>query len=255
MLPQRNSAGDSSRLMEIMTHDITIASRFCGPPGAGNGGYCSGIAAAGMGGPVEVTLRLPVPLDRPLRIQRGETAVVLDGDAVIAEARPASLALEVPAPPSFDSAEAMSRRYPGFTTHPFPGCFVCGPAREAGDGLHISPGRADGADMVGAPWVPDPSLAGPDGRIGAEFLWAALDCPGYFAIATAGERAVLGRMTAEVAPALPPGERCVVVGWPIGRSGRKRLAGTALFDGSGTLRGRSLQTWITLDGQDSRNGG
>ena len=80
----------------------------------------------------------------------------------------------------------------------------------------------------------------------SEFLWAALDCPGYFAGAEAGEPAVLGRITAEVDPALRRGERCVVVAWPLGRSARKRLAGTALYDGSGALRGRSLQTWITV---------
>jgi hypothetical protein len=49
-----------------------------------------------------------------------------------------------------------------------------------------------------------------------------------------------------VEPAVAPGERCVVVAWSIGRSGRKLQAGTALYDASGTLRGRSLQTWITV---------
>jgi len=38
----------------------------------------------------------------------------------------------------------------------------------------------------------------------------------------------------------------VVVGWGLGRSGRKFHAGTALFDADGRLRGRSLQTWITI---------
>jgi hypothetical protein len=239
--------------MRVMEQHVTIDSRFCGPPWAGNGGYSCGLAAAGMEGVVEVTLRLPPPLGRALRIARGKTVVLHDGDDVVVEARPASLALDAPPAPSFESAEAMSRRSPGFASHPFPSCFVCGPARAPGEGLRIFPGRAPENGLVGAPWIPDPSLAGPDGRVSPEFLWAALDCPGYFAIAAPGERAVLGRMTAEVEPVVSPGEPCVVVGWPIGRSGRKLVAGTALYDASGAVRGRSLQTWITINPEEGRS--
>ena len=239
--------GGPSHLIRVMSTHVTIGSRFCGPPRSGNGGYCCGLAAAGMEGGTEVTLRLPPPLDQPLRLKRGDAVALCDGDDVVAEARPMSLTLEVPPPPSFQVAEAMSGRFAGFASHPFPTCFVCGPDRAAGDGLRIFPGRAgNGDDLVGAPWIPDSSLAGIDGRIRPEFLWAALDCPGYFAVANPGERAVLGRMTARVDPAVAPGERCVVVAWPVARAGRKLHAGTALYDCSGTLRGRSLQTWITV---------
>ena len=229
-----------------MTTQVTIASRFCGPPHSGNGGYCSGLAAAGIEGPVEVTLRRPPPLDQALRVERDTGVVLNDAGEVVVEARPARLALEVPPPaPSFEDAEAMSRRFRGFTIHAFPTCFVCGPVRAPGDGLRIFPGGSADDRLVSAPWVPDRSLAGAGGRIAPEFLWSALDCPGYFAVAVSGERAVLGRMTAEVEPTIAPGERCVVVGWPIARSGRKLEAGTALYDAGGALRGRSRQTWIT----------
>jgi hypothetical protein len=53
-------------------------------------------------------------------------------------------------------------------------------------------------------------------------------------------------MTAEVEPAVSPGEPCVLVAWGLGRSGRKLHAGTALFDAGGRLRGRSAQTWIVI---------
>jgi hypothetical protein len=229
-----------------MTTHVTIPSRFCGPPFAGNGGYCGGLVAAGLTGPVEVTLRRPPPMEQPLRVERNGTCALRNGDDVLIEARPADLPLDVPAAPSFERAEAMSRRFAGFAAHPFPSCFVCGPDRAAGDGLRIFPGAAPGDALVAAPWRPDRSLTGAGGRVAPEFLWAALDCPGYFAIATGGERAVLGRMTAEVEPTIAAEEPCVVVGWGIGRSGRKLQAGTALFDASGRLRGRSLQTWITI---------
>jgi hypothetical protein len=43
-----------------------------------------------------------------------------------------------------------------------------------------------------------------------------------------------------------PGERCVVIGWPISRDGRKHYVGTALFSESGTLCGQAKATWIEL---------
>src|SRR6185436_10448445 len=114
------------------------------------------------------------------------------------------------------------------------------------DGLRIFAGGTAADGIVAAPWTPDESLAGQDGRVRPEFLWAALDCPGYFAIATPGETAVLGRMTAEVEPAVSAGEPCVVVAWGMGRSGRKLHAGTAIFGADGECRGRSAQTWILI---------
>jgi hypothetical protein len=45
--------------------------------------------------------------------------------------------------------------------------------------------------------------------------------------------------------ALPQaGERCVVVGWPLGDEGRKAFAGTALFGEGGRLLGVARATWI-----------
>jgi len=35
-----------------------------------------------------------------------------------------------------------------------------------------------------------------------------------------------------------------VVGWPIGSSGRKHEAGTALYDGEGELCGQARALWI-----------
>ena len=51
-----------------------------------------------LGVEVEVTLRRPPPLDRPLRVRVGDGgAVVHDGDQLVAEAHPATVALAVPA--------------------------------------------------------------------------------------------------------------------------------------------------------------
>ena len=40
------------------------------------------------------------------------------------------------------------------------------------------------------------------------------------------------------------GESCTLIGWQISRSGRKREAGTAIFDGKGQLCGRARALWI-----------
>ena len=225
---------------------VRIDRRFRGPPTSGNGGYCAGLLGAHLAGAVEVTLRAPPPLERDLRFTRTPTgAALLDGDQVVAEARAVPLALEVPAPPRLSDARAWSLGYTGFASHIFPGCFVCGPARGEGDGLRIFAGRSPEGTLVGAPFLPDASLAG--GVAGAPLpvpvAWAALDCPGYFAVGN-GEAALLGRMTAEWTRLPVTGARYVILGWPLGREGRKLHAGTALFDEAGALLGRSRQTWL-----------
>ena len=80
----------------------------------------------------------------------------------------------------------------------------------------------------------------------AEFLWAALDCPGFWA-AMLGETprmALLGQMTVRLDGPVRVGEPCIVLGWPLVRSGRKHRVGTALFTATGELRGRALAIWI-----------
>jgi hypothetical protein len=52
-------------------------------------------------------------------------------------------------------------------------------------------------------------------------------------------------MAAEVREVPRPGERCVVVAWPLGRDGRKGFAGTSVFR-DGELLARARQTWIAL---------
>jgi len=54
---------------------------------------------------------------------------------------------------------------------------------------------------------------------------------------------VLGRLTARVVRVPVAGERCVVVGWPLGSRGRKHEAGTALFAGD-ELLGLARAVWI-----------
>jgi hypothetical protein len=224
--------------------EIVIDPRFNGPPGSGNGGYTCGLVARHAGEPVEVTLRLPPPLGRPLAVTVGDgRTVVHDGDALVAEAVPAAVELELPDPIGLDEAREAAARYPGFAQHAFPTCFVCGPDRS--DGLRIFAGPVEARELVAAPWRPDPSLAAEDGTVADEFVWAALDCPGAFAVGFSerGET-VLGRLAARIGRAPAAGEPCVVVGWPLGEEGRKLYAGTALFSTAGDVYAVARATWI-----------
>src|SRR5690348_5738134 len=108
---------------------MLIDRRFRGPATSGNGGYTCGLVAALVGNAAEVTLRVPPPLDVPLRV---EGTSVWAGETLVAEAVPASIEIVAPAPVSFD--EATRAAEPDFDT-PFPECFVCGHARA--DGLRI----------------------------------------------------------------------------------------------------------------------
>jgi hypothetical protein len=47
--------------------ELRLEERFCGPPATANGGYAWGAIAELLGDVVEVTLRRPPRLGRPLR--------------------------------------------------------------------------------------------------------------------------------------------------------------------------------------------
>jgi hypothetical protein len=227
---------------------ITIDRRFHGPPRSGNGGYVAGRIASFIESPCVVRLLVPPPLETPLAVDMASDSVTLtDGGAVVATARAADVSLEIPTPVDFERACAASRGYRGFDTHPFPSCFVCGPERERGDGLRIFPGPIERGGLVACPWIPDASLAAPDGRVAQEFVWAALDCPGAFAFAVQPDHvALLGELAAAVSDTVEVGERCTLTAWEISRDGRKHFTGSALFGESRDCRALARATWFEV---------
>ena len=159
--------------------------------------------------------------------------------------------IAVPSPPSLADAVSAQERYAGLRRHAFPGCFVCGPGRGEGDGLCIFPGPIeDAARQVAARWMPDKSLLDEAGAIRPEFVWAALDCPGYWAVASAAGVAVLGRLAVAIHQARIEARPHIVTGWPIRSEGRKHEAGTALQDADGRLLAAARATWISLRHSD-----
>ncbi|MEJ0037188.1 MAG: hypothetical protein WDO68_14110 [Gammaproteobacteria bacterium] len=227
---------------------LAIAKRFCGPPTSANGGYFCGLVASLSPDTLTVRLMKPPPLDTSLEAetQPDGAIIVRNGTDVVAQARRAEPpTLDTPVPPSYLEALDASVRYPGFTEHPFPTCFVCGPRRARGDGLRVFAGPVKGRHVFAAPWVPDASLDRGDGKVRPEFMWAAMDCPGCFAANKTGRGTwLLGEFTAHVDRRVHVEEPCRVVAWHIASKGRKHEAGTALFDEDGELCGRAKAIWI-----------
>ncbi len=233
-----------------MTSEVlVISSRFCGPPKSGNGGYVCGRVAAHVSGPASVRLKAPPPLETEMQVEVSESeARLMLGSNVIAEAKATALDLTPPPAPSFVQAEEAAKSYLGFMRHVFPRCFVCGPQRANGDGLRIFPGSTTSRSMVAAPWVPDSSLGDGSNTVRAEFLWAALDCTSGFAVLPVpeGKAIVLGELCARIDGRVTPGEKCVVIGWPLQVDGRKRISGSAVVSGSGRPVAVGRATWIEV---------
>jgi hypothetical protein len=234
-----------------MTRVIRIDRRFRGPEESGNGGYASGLVASFVPAEVaEITLLAPPPLDEALEVEvEGSVVRVSRGERRIAEGRPSEVGdEEPPAPPSKEVALAARKGFRGFERHPFPTCFVCGPERAEGDGLRIHPGWVADAQVADL-FVPDSSLDAGDGRMAAEHVWAALDCPGAFALMGNGTEdltLVLGRMAARLHERPAVGDELVITGWVRGREGRKHHCGTACWSTEGRLLAMARATWIAL---------
>jgi hypothetical protein len=230
---------------------LTIASRFAGPQSSGNGGYTSGRLASYLATsePVTVTLRRPPPLDTPFRVQvDGCEAQLLDGGDLVAVAVPGGFEHQPPAAVGLQQATDAESSYAGLSDHPFATCFVCGTARAAGDGLRLLPGRYRPGRSA-CVWTPDASLvAGDDSSVAAaEFVWAALDCPGGWSSDLERRPLVLGRMTAAYDRLPSIGERYVVVGALLGSERRKTFTSAALYDPDGHLLARAEHIWIAVD--------
>lgn len=238
---------------------LRIAQRFNGPFDSGNGGYSAGLAARTLGlapdQAIEATLRAPIPLEATLRAHPTADGVdIMTDDAqnriLVMSLRPTALDTPAIRPPTLAAAATAAQTFRTAEDHVLPKCFVCGPDRAEGDGLRIftdwvSPDdNANPFPVVAAPWTPSPDLAADDGLIAPEFLWAALDCPGAFALDA--EPILLGRMTARILTRPKAEGALIAAARKTGAEGRKHFAATALFTPTGDLLAHSQQTWIQI---------
>ncbi len=245
----------------LMTQTFRIDHRFNGPHDSGNGGYSAGLAACLLPNAeaVEVTLRAAIPLEQTLRAHPTADGLdIMTDDAAtriqIMSVHPVHLDTPDVKSPGLEAATVAAANFRNVGDHPLPNCFVCGPARPAGDGLRIFPDwlqdpagieNPNSFPVVAAPWHPTPDLTDASGLVAPEFLWAALDCPGAFAINA--EPILLGRISARILKRPPASAPIVVVAWDMGRDRRKHFAGSALFSQAGELLAFSKQTWIQID--------
>jgi hypothetical protein len=242
-----------------MDQTVTVGERYFGFAGVGHGGYTSGLVSALVGGPTEVTIRQPIPLSQELHVQRmthGRLQLRSNG-TVILQGAPVAPRREVPEPISFDEAVAASQRFAGLRTNPSPKCLCCGPGRPEGEGLRVFAGPVEGrTDVVGAGWVPHANFANGDGGVREEFVWAALDCPGAWALAHSRPGELRGlvtvRITGEVLGPVVAGERHVVLAWAM--SSRRRLldCAAAVFTADGELRAHATAIWVQAPGRGPR---
>ena len=232
---------------------VTIASRFCGPPSSGNGGYSCGVLAREFGqNPAEVSLLAPPPLDRPLTVVSDVGQMrLLDGDDVIAIAQRAHEPEAGPVVSAEGAADAAARfdvdEYAA--GHAYPTCFTCGPGRGEGEGLRLWPGHTSTPGVVTWPWTPHPTMSDGTGIVDTAIVWAALDCPSghaWFNLDPQLTPIVLGRLRAVIHRRPAVAEPVVVVGWTKEASGRKRVAGSSIRDVDGELLAAGEATWVVL---------
>jgi hypothetical protein len=238
------------------TEPVVIAARFCGPADRGNGGITAGLLAGRVPGAprgIQVTLRAPSPLETPMTVSHEDgTTVLRAGGSTVAEAVATDLACDAPAPPTLEEARAAAStspvlRHPDW--HPFPSCFVCGPARRAGDGLRVHPGRVAPRALMAAVVEFPADLADAAGLVPTPLLWAALDCPSSFVMYLDGRRPrtayVLGRIAARFDRCPAVAEPLIACAWPGGVDGRKLFAASALYAGT-ELVACARATWISV---------
>lgn len=232
-----------------MSETIVIDGRYCAASRSANSGYVGGLLAARVGGPADARFRRPVPLNRELQLDHdGDTAKLFAAGELLVDARRIDLHLPVPPPPSLAEARAATERYLGRRESlRFARCFGCGIERATGDGLRIfagAVGREDG--LYAAPWQPEPAFVDERGWVRPEFVWAALDCSGAFALV--GDDPELVLLTARLAvriDALPrAGEPHVVAAWASERGERKHVSGSAIFTAQGELLALGRALWV-----------
>lgn len=232
---------------------LRIPHRFNGPAHSGNGGWTAGALAetCGLQPPVTVRLKVPPPLGMNLAVAEVHGTVELQiGMEVVAvatsEGQESWTDWSDISPVTLAEARAAEEEYAGRRSHAFPTCFSCGPDREPGDGLRIFPGPV-GEGRVAASWTPDPSVAEPDGSVGAPVTWAALDCVSAWSSDLEHRPVVLAQMTAQVESPPRAGAPYVVQGLLRGMDGRKTWTASAMFDENGRLVAQAEQLWIAVD--------
>ncbi|WP_067798509.1 hypothetical protein [Actinomadura formosensis] len=246
-----NTAGPRDADGRAADGPLYLPRRFNGPRDSAQGGYACGRIAAATGldqrAGVAVTLLRPLPLDAGLAVRRaGRRWHVWHGADLVASAEAApSDGPPVPALGGHDTVEGPA---PGGGSPIFATCFVCGTERTGDDGLRLSARAVRGRpDTVAVTWTPAAEHCDGEGFARSEFLWAALDCPGGWAIPAEHRKPlVLNRFRTAVYVRPPAGTRIQIVGRLDGRAERTVTVSTAAY-ADGVLCARARAQWVIVD--------
>ncbi|MCB0878719.1 MAG: hypothetical protein KDC46_07025 [Thermoleophilia bacterium] len=244
-----------------------------GPDASGNGGWSAGLLAEQLGADaiahgVSVSLRLPPPIGRPLRVApAGSGRDVFDDDShgaggesvLVMHAEPSPTSLDAPDVVRAIDADVAGRASAGFPFrehHPFPRCVSCGIARDPGEvSLELHCGPVDGVAVDGSrvfadAWIPSADVPHDDdsGEVTIPAMWSALDCPSAAPVADphAVNPSVLARITARVATRARVGERCVLAAWHVSSDGRQHVTRSVMVDAGGTVIAAADALWIEV---------
>ncbi|MFI9508454.1 PaaI family thioesterase [Nocardia sp. NPDC052566] len=235
----------------IQVSEISIPDYVHGFPDVAFGGYVAGLLAKRSGAPrVRVDFRAKVPVGEPIVLASprsgAHTLTGADG-TLLAEASPAVLRIDPPPVPSWaDAHDAAAAQLPSGSRR-VTDCYGCGTACAPGRGLLLHPCAAADRELTVAAWSPHPALAGADGQLPPEVVWAALDCPGgWAAITWQGMRpgSVTAALTATQLRPVLAGAQYISYAWPIHREGRKFTVGVGLATASGELCALAEALWI-----------
>lgn len=235
-----------------MSETLYIDARYNGAVGRGNGGYVAGAMAAFIPGDAEVRIMRGFPLATPLAIRHhpdGAVSCHLDAQE-LGRAHALRLELEVPPPPALAAARAAAAHFQFLHASDVRGCYVCSPRRAPGEGLRLfcGPLPAGGDNIVAGVWEPGSELLDERGQVAPIQVWAALDCPGGYAIAALAPDVgiqLLGTCAASLKQPLRAGESYIVSSWQIAPpDGRKRFMGVAIHAVTGELMACARQIWI-----------
>ncbi|GBF38766.1 hypothetical protein [Leptospira johnsonii] len=247
--------------------NMILPKRFCGPPKTGNGGFTAGILVEAVeSDAAEIRLLNPTPVETSILMEseKGQRGTIYDSSKKIL-ATLKSIADEefseykLPVVPDLEEAKKISASYPGFTTHPFPTCFVCGPKREVNDGMRIFVGPAPQQNgfenlMVGH-WLPDETLSSQNGFVRDAVIWGALDCPGGFsAVLDEPQLIVLSKIRGKIIERPKIGENYTVVSWRLQKMSRAFKVMTGIFKSdSKRLFAIAEALWLAPRHWDSTN--
>lgn len=247
--------------------NMILSQRFCGPPKTGNGGFTAGILVEAVGtNAAEIRLLNPTPVETSiiLESQKGQQGAIYDDSKKIL-ATLKSISVEdfpdykLPIVPDLEDAKKISAFYPGFTTHPFPTCFVCGPKREVNDGMRIfvgpAPEQIGFENLMVGHWLPDETVVSESGVVRDAVIWGALDCPGGFsAVLDEPQLIVLSKIRGKIIERPKTGENYIVMSWRLQKMSRAFKVMTAIFKSdSKSLMAIAEALWLAPRNWDSAN--